>query len=69
MSKERQRRWRLRRKLGTVVIPVEIDGDCLDLLVRAGVISEYEADTCHRSGGRERLGYAISLWLHQSAQR
>jgi hypothetical protein len=66
LAAERQRRWRRRMKAGLIVLNLQLDARRLDVLVRARAVSEEEADTSHRRGGRARLARAIEQWLDRA---
>jgi hypothetical protein len=60
----KQRRYRIRRKHGIMVLPdVEADIRVLDMLVRVGAITEDDAN----SGDATRIGQAISRWFARSS--
>jgi len=59
--KARQKRCRLRQRAGVMVVPVEIDGQVLDLLIKMGWVTEADA------GSREKVGQAIGQRLARSA--
>jgi hypothetical protein len=58
----RQRRCRQRRKSGIMVVPVEVDGPVLDLLIKMGVIKEEHA------GSPASVGRSIGEMLARSAR-
>jgi hypothetical protein len=58
----RDRRLRARRKACRIVVPVEVDGDVLTLLVQTGWLVEADA------ASREKIGEAITAALAASAR-
>jgi hypothetical protein len=64
----KQRRNRHRRKRGLIVVPVEIDGQVLDMLIKMRWITEEEAtDTGDWRKVRAKIGIRIGERLARSA--
>jgi hypothetical protein len=59
---ERHKRTRLRRKLGLTVVPVEVSGDMIELLIERGLLARDASDNA------QRVGEAITRMLDQTTR-
>ncbi|MGY8681099.1 hypothetical protein Q2941_25325 [Bradyrhizobium sp. UFLA05-153] len=64
---ERRRRYKARLKQGRMVVPVEVDGPILDLLLRVGIASEAQVAAACTQEGKQILGEAIAAFFRRSA--